>query len=295
MKTKTTRLYAIIGVFTLILFGACNKENSINSGSNIPAGKSKMSIYLSDGPIDYYKVLVDIRQVAVLIDTATLQNDSDGVNQWDNNYCGFHRGPDDRSLIWDTLSIAPGVYNLLDLRNGTDTLLGSGTYPTGKVLKVRITLGSDDSVYTDSVTSYPLVVFGPNPYFDINVRRENVFSITNNDFKLWLDFNLERSIFFWSGTFYLKPYIVAFNKIKLSAIEGEVFPRDAAPLLELTSGTDSSFTIPERGGEYKFVGLKAGTYSLSVQGHNGYNDTTISNIVVDSSSVTKVPTITLHK
>ncbi len=295
MKTKTTRLYAIIGVFTLILFGACNKENSINSGSNIPAGKSKMSIYLSDGPIDYYKVLVDIRQVAVLIDTATLQNDSDGVNQWDNNYCGFHRGPDDRSLIWDTLSIAPGVYNLLDLRNGTDTLLGSGTYPTGKVLKVRITLGSDDSVYTDSVTSYPLVVFGPNPYFDINVRRENVFSITNNDFKLWLDFNLERSIFFWSGTFYLKPYVVAFNDMHLAKIEGVVLPPGASPLVEAISSTDTLYAIPYWGGGYMFRGVNAGTYSISILGHHGYNDTTLTNIVVDSGSVTKVPTVTLHQ
>ena len=42
------------------------------------------------------------------------------------------------------------------LRNGVDTLLGTGTYPTGKVLKVRVTLGSDNSIYTDSLTSYPL-------------------------------------------------------------------------------------------------------------------------------------------
>src|SRR5580704_8281308 len=182
MKTKTTRLCALLGVFILIIFAACNKESSVNSGGNIPAGQSKMSIYLSDGPIEFSKVLIDIRQVAVLIDTATLQNDSDNLNQWDIGYCGFHRGPNDKSLIWDTLSITPGVFDLLQLRNGTDSLLGSGTYPTGKVLKVRITLGSDDSVYTDSVTSYPLVVFGPEPYFDINVRRENVLNISNNNF-----------------------------------------------------------------------------------------------------------------
>ncbi|HLK28709.1 MAG TPA: DUF4382 domain-containing protein [Puia sp.] len=291
---KTIKWLAASCGLAIVLFTvACNKNNSSSSG--IPQGQSKMSVFINDGPVNFAKVLIDIRQIAVLVDTANQQNASDDDHQWDDNFCGHGRGQNNKSLIWDTLSITPGVYDLLQLRNGTDTLLGSGTYPTGKVIRIRITLGSDNTIFTDSTTSYPLEVFGPNPYFDVNVRRDNVNDISNNNFQIWLDFNLGRSIFFWSGTFYLKPYIVAFNKIKLSAIEGEVFPRDAAPLLELTSGTDSSFTIPERGGEYKFVGLKAGTYSLSVQGHNGYNDTTISNIVVDSSSVTKVPTITLHK
>lgn len=254
-----------------------------------------MSVFISDGPISFYKVLVDIRQIAVLIDTANKQDSADDDHEWDNGFCGHGREGNNKSLIWDTLSITPGVYDLLKLRNGADTLLGSGTYPTGKVIKVRITLGSDNTIFTDSVTSYPLDVFGPNPYFDVNVSRENVNTVSNNEFQLWLDFNLQRSIFFWSGTFYLKPYIVAYNKVKLSKIEGIVLPPAAAPLIEAIKGTDTLFAIPEWGGEYQFVGVNAGTYTISIQGHNGYNDTTLTNIVVDSSSVTKIPTITLHK
>ncbi|HLX93833.1 MAG TPA: DUF4382 domain-containing protein [Puia sp.] len=295
MKTKTSRLLAITGVGILLFFVACNKNGSVNSNANIPPGQSKMSIYLNDGPIDFYKVLVDIRQVAVLIDTSVLQIDSDDVHQWDEGYCGHDRGPRDKSVFWDTLKITPGTYDLLQLRNGADTLLGSGTYPTGKVLKVRITLGSDNSVYTDSLTSYPLVIFGPEPYFDINVRRDNVFSITNNDFELWLDFNLERSIFFWSGTFYLKPYIVAYNDKHLSKIEGQVLPSGASALVEAIDGSDTLYAIPNWGGGFQFRGVSAGTYSLEFKGNNGYMDTTINNIVVDSSSVVHVPTVTLHQ
>src|SRR5215472_10653208 len=140
----------------IILFFACNKENSSNSNPNIPPGKSQVSIYLMDGPVQFYKVLVDIRQVAVLIDTATQQKDPDDSHQWDDDWCGWHRNQSDKSVIWDTLSITPGVYDLLQLRNGTDSLLGSGTYPTGKILKVRITLGSDNTIFTDSLTSYPM-------------------------------------------------------------------------------------------------------------------------------------------
>ncbi len=289
-------LAASCGLAIIIFSVACNKNNSASSSSSIPQGQSKMAVYITDGPINFYKVLIDIRQVAVLIDTANTQNAPDLSNQWNDNFCGFGRGPNDKSLIWDTLSITPGVYDLMQLRNGTDSLLGSGTYPSGKVIKIRITLGSDNTIFTDSSTSYPLEVFGFNPYFDVNVSRENVNGISNNDFELWLDFNLERSVFFWSGTFYLKPYIVAFNKVKLSKIQGIVLPPGAAPLIEaISSSNDTLFAIPGWGGNYQFVGVAAGTYTLSIQGHNGYNDTTLTNIVVDSSSVTNVPNIVLHK
>ena len=293
MKTITKWL-VITGSLALVLFiVACNKDNSVSS--NIPPGQSKMSVYVSDGPINFYKVLVDIRQVAVLIDTANQQNADDDHDEWDDNFCGHHRGQNNKSLIWDTLSITPGIYDLLQLRNGTDTLLGSGTYPNGKVVKVRITLGSDNTIFTDSATSYPLQVFGFHPYFDVNVRRDNVFSISNNNFKLWLDFNLQRSVFFWSGTYYLKPYVIAFNDKKLSKIEGIVLPAGASALVEAFNSSDTLYAIPEWDGDYKLRGVTAGIYSITILGHHGYNDTTLSNIVVDSSSVTKVPTITLHK
>jgi hypothetical protein len=294
MKTITKCLAASCGLAALLLFAACNKENS-SSSSNIPAGQSKMSIYMTDGPISFYKVLVDIRQVLVLIDTANQQNANDDQNQWSDNFCGHGRGQNNKSLIWDTLSITPGIYDLLQLRNGVDTLLGTGTYPTGKVIKVRITLGSDNTIFTDSLTSYPLQVFGFNPYFDVNVSRDNVFSVSNNDFQLWLDFNLERSVFFWSGTFYLKPYIVAFNDRKLSKIEGSVIPGGSGALVEAINSSDTLYAIPGWGGNYAFHGVTAGTYTISVLGRHGFNDTTVSNIVVDSSSITRVPTITLHQ
>jgi len=294
MKTITKWLAASSGLAVLLFFAACNKENS-SASSNIPSGQSKMSIFMADGPINFYKVLIDIRQVAVLIDTANQQNGDDDNDEWNDDFCGHHRDKDHKSLIWDTLSISPGIYDLLKLRNGADTLLGSGTYPTGKVIKVRVTLGSDNTIFTDSLTSYPLEVFGFHPYFDINVRRENVLSISNNDFKLWLDFNLERSIFFWSGTYYLKPYIIAFNDQKLSKIQGIVLPPGASPLVEAYNSSDTLYAIPGWSGNYAFRGVTAGTYTITILGHHGYNDTTLSNIVVDSSSITKVPSITLHK
>jgi hypothetical protein len=295
MKTVTKWLAAASGAVAMLVFFACNKSNSSNSNPNIPKGQSQVSMYMMDGPINFYKVLIDIRQVTVEIDTATTQNAADEDDQWDANYCGFHRTASNKSVIWDTLTITPGVYNLLDLRNGTDTLLASGLYPTGKILKIQITLGSDNTVYTDSTTYYPLEIFGPNPYFSINVQRTNVQDVTNNEFKLWLDFNLEKSIFFWDGTFLLQPYFTVFNDMMSAKVQGTVLPPGADALVEGINGTDTIYAIPFWSGQYQFRNVPVGTWSFTFKGMNGYQDTTISNIAVDSMKTVTLPKITLHK
>jgi hypothetical protein len=295
MKTVTKWLAAGSGLTAILIFFACNKNNSSGSNPNIPAGKSQVSVFMMDDPIQFTKVLIDIRQVVVEIDTADKQSNPDRDDQWDDSYCGWHHSAQNKSVIWDTLSITPGVYDLLQLRNGTDTLLASGQFPSGKILKLKITLGSDNTVYTDSTTHYPLEVWGPNPYFTVNVRGDNVNAVSSNDFKLWLDFNLSRSIFFWSGQFLLKPYVTVFNDVVSAKVQGRVLPGLSTALITAYSATDTLYAIPNFDGKYLFRGVPAGTYSINFKGWRGYQDTTISNIVVDSMKTVQVPTITLHK
>jgi hypothetical protein len=270
MKTVTRWLAAVLGSAAVLLIFACNKNNSSNSNPNIPKGESQVSLYMMDGPTSFAKVLIDIRQVTVEIDTATTQNAPDEDDQWDDNYCGFHRTASNKSVIWDTLSITPGVYDLLALRNGTDTLLASGLYTTGKIIKIRITLGSDNTVYTDSTTFYPLVVFGPNPYFTINVARTNVNDVTNNQFEMWLDFNLQRSVFFWNGEFLLDPFITIFNDKVTAKVEGIVLPPGAGAAVIGISGTDTIYAVPFYNGQYEFRNVPAGTWSFDFKGTNGF-------------------------
>src|SRR6185436_10090979 len=98
----------------------CSKEKS-SDNATVPSGKQALSLYLTDGPTDYFdKVLIDIKSVKVLVDTCDKSRRR--RDNWDStNHCA----------IWDSLSIAPGVYDLLTLRNGLDTLLASGTIPDG--------------------------------------------------------------------------------------------------------------------------------------------------------------------
>src|SRR5258708_16492541 len=76
MKTVNKWLAAGSGIAALLLFIACNKNNSSTSNPNIPKGQSQVSVYMMDDPIQLAKVLIDIRQIAVQVDTASKQTDS---------------------------------------------------------------------------------------------------------------------------------------------------------------------------------------------------------------------------
>src|SRR5450755_522867 len=109
MKTASKWLAAGSGIVAILVFLACNKNNSSGSNPNIPAGKSQLSVFMMDDPAQFTKVLIDIRQVVVEIDTASKQTDPDADDEWDDNFSGEHHDSQHTSVIWDTLSIKPGV------------------------------------------------------------------------------------------------------------------------------------------------------------------------------------------
>ena len=59
------------------------------------------------------------------------------------------------SSAWISLNTNAKVYNLLSLQNGVQTVLATGDLPTGMVKKIRLILGSDNSIVVNSVT-FPL-------------------------------------------------------------------------------------------------------------------------------------------
>ncbi|MEO5562573.1 MAG: DUF4382 domain-containing protein [Chitinophagaceae bacterium] len=116
-----TRMLAIS--ILLLAFNACKKDES--------SGKTDLKIRLTDNPYNATEVNVDIQQVRV-----NLRDDSSG---------------------WTDLNTHAGVYNLLDLQNGIDTLLAQGLIPTGTLKEVRFVLGANNSIMIGS-TLYPLTI-----------------------------------------------------------------------------------------------------------------------------------------
>ena len=274
-----------------LLITACQKQ--VTPGNNTTSAK-QLSVYLTDDPCQYDSVFIDIRYVEVKIDTSAehMNDDHYGDNDDDKNDDHQHH---DQYGKWDTLTIRPGVYNVLRLRNGIDTLLASGNLPVGKIRKIRLTLGTNNSLVKAGVT-YPLNLWpGTNNYVYLKIHNEDEDEVTAGHSAIWMDFNVCESIRLTGGQYYLKPFLKPFSMQQFGRIEGKVFPHDALPFVKAFNATDSASAIPEEEGEYKIRGLKEGAYTISFTGSNGYRDTTISNIQVQRGRETHIPDITLRK
>jgi len=275
-------------VFAAIFILSCTKDNS--SSSSVPPGQQRVSLYLSDDPALFDKVLIDIQSVKVLVDTSA----ADTVeHRWHHDWnCDDGR---DTSVIWQDLTIRPGVYDLLTLRNGADTLFASGTIPQGKIKRIKITLGSNNSLVKDSVT-YPLKLYPGDSVITLKLSGNEFDEYLAGQFQLWLDFNVGRSIIkVRNGEFYLRPFIRLFITKATGSIEGKITPWDAYPVVSVYNDADTAYAIPFINGNFKVRGLDPGTYTVFVNASNGYQDTTISNVTVTAHEEFKLPDIELHK
>lgn len=294
MKTKIFSLL-VVASLGAIIFYACSKERA-DSGS-VPPDKQRVQLYLTDDPGFFDQVFIDIRRVEVLVDTCGNTDDDD--NRWDrNSRCWWDDGRYDRRdtcKVWDTLAIRAGVYDVLSFRNGIDTLFANGIVPQGAVKRIRITIGSNNSLVKDSVT-YPLKSLNGETKLIVNVRRDEWDEFSSDQLRLWLDFDISRSIVeVRRGSFVLKPYILVWTPKLTGSLSGKVMPRDAYPVITLWNSSDTMYALPTKSGEYKIRGLKEGNYSLFVNASNGYRDTTLTNIEVKRDKETKLNSITLRK
>lgn len=278
------KAFVAVGIVLLAVLAACQKELSAD-GEAVAAGKQKVNIYLTDDPALFDSVLVNIVAVKARVDTCTKSSDD---NRDDD---------DDSCEVWFDLNITPGMYDLLRLRNGIDTLLATGTIPQGKVEKVKLVLGTGHYLVKDSVR-YPLNMM-PGRKSEIMIKlkdddwdRNN----SNNNNRVWLDFDIAKSIVkVRDGQFYLLPVVRPFSVVKTGAIKGKIVPQDAMAVVSIYNSSDTAFALPDKKGEFKIRGLKEGTYSLFVNAGNNYRDTTINNIAIRAGKETDIKTITLKK
>lgn len=291
----------LLGALSIIIY-ACTKNNSAEP-EKVPDGMQRVSLKLTDDPGLFDKVNIDIQRVEVLVDTCNSGrgDDDDDDDRWDDrDRCGWWEDWRDKDRhkecdVWDTLDINPGVYDLLQLRNGVDTSLANGVVRKGRIEKIRITLGSNNSLVKDSIT-YPLRSINGQVKILIKVRHEEWDEITPDNLQLWLDFDVQRSIIQVSrGKFILKPVIHVWTVRQTGSVSGKVLPTDAQAVITVFNSLDSLYAIPGRQGEFKVRGLKTGTYSVFVNAGNGYRDTTITDVKIERNEDTKLPTITLTK
>ncbi|MEQ1797162.1 MAG: DUF4382 domain-containing protein [Lacibacter sp.] len=291
---KTSYFYSPVLLVIAILFffiSACKRDNSLQ----IPAGKQSVTIRLNDDPIpNLTNVWVDIRYIEVKIDTGTIHHNDDVYGHDDDGDDDHHSH--DSYGTWDTLNVTPGIYDILRFRNGIDTLLATGFTATGRIHKIRVTLGNNSSVSKDSgLTKLPLSICENKPYVYVKVKSEHIDSISNGIIQIKVDFDIAKSIKLKNGSYCLKAEIKSYSDRSSGKIEGRVLPKDAQAMPIIYNSTDSSIAKPGYDGEFKICGLKPGTYSLRFNPMNGYKDSIITGIIVLPGKEVDLHTILLKK
>ncbi len=289
MKTKHILFTAMMAVAGTLVMTACNKNTSAEPNAT---SKQELSLFLTDGPGIFDKVLIDIRSVKVLVDTGKDTRRRDTTN-W--NRAGANEQRKDSSLVWETLSITPGIYDVLKLRNGADTLLSASKIPKGAVRLIKIEIGTNNSVVKDSVV-YPVYLpANALNYILIELKGHECEEYVPGKIRLWLDFDITRSIIQDGTKFYLRPVFHFYTVSTTGSLAGTVVPKEGFPVVTVYNATDTAYALPDKEGRFKLRGLKDGTYNVYYNASNGYFDSTIRNVVIKAPNETSVGTTKLRK
>ncbi len=254
------KLGAVI-VAGIILITACKKDSTNNPS------QAGLQVRMTDAPGEYDAVYVDVRDVMV----------SSSV--------------DDGGWV-SVSSVRPGIYNLMDLRNGVDTLLADGFVPAGRINQIRLILGTNNSVVKDGVT-YPLST--PSAQQSGLKIKFQTDLVGGRIHLIMLDFDAGRSIVEnGNGDFHLKPVIRAFIDSTTGVISGQLDPSVVANVSAI-SATDEGGTYSDLSGRFVIKGLKAGVYNVVITPTvaSGLSMKTIEGVVVVEGQVKALGTISL--
>ena len=163
---KTT-LYFFMSVLTIGFFTSCSKENK-----TVP-----IKILLTDNPVDYESVNVEIKGIQVKINK------------------------DDAG--WIDIASKDTTINLLDLQNGITTVLAEDNVPEGILKEVRFILGTDNTVVVNGVTHEMQTPSAEDSGLKIKIDKK--LGETLNTFTL--DFDAALSVKEENGSYKLMPVI----------------------------------------------------------------------------------------
>ena len=167
---KITVPVLLLASFTALVFTACSKDSSKST---------TLRVRMTDNPFNADEVNVDIQKVRVNFN-------SDTVNGWTD------------------LDTHAGVYDLLGLQNGVDTLLAAGVIPSDVVKEIRFVLGSNNTIKVNGIV-YPLTVpSGAESGLKLKINKQLNGSLDS----LLIDFDAALSIHQVSaGDYQLRPVL----------------------------------------------------------------------------------------
>ena len=233
------------------------------------SGNDRLEVYLTDAPGDYESVNIEIAGVEI------------------------HTSEGDQDSGWKTLEVNRGVYDLLELTNGLDTLLGSIEIPAGRISQVRLKLGQGNSLVIDGETFALATPGGLQSGLKLQVHQVLAEGIT---YKILIDFDVARSIVrTGNGSYILKPVLRTITEAQDGAIMGRVNPAASTPAVYAIIGEDTVGTsYADEAGKFLIRGLDAGNYTVAFAPNSEYIEATKENVSVEVGSVTDIGVVDLE-
>lgn len=241
-------------VLMTLFVGSCQKEKTESTVRPVTPYYVKMT----DAPGPYLAVNIDLQAVEVTGNGNTI-----------------------------SLNVVPGIYNLLDFSDGTDTLIATGALQLEKVEQIRLILGNNNSIVTSDSVSHPLKTpSAQQSGLKLQVHQQLEAGVA---YYVLLDFDAAQSVVEQgNGDFLLKPVIRTVETALSGAIKGKIIPPGVFATVTATSGNNTYSGYVNANGEFIISGLPAGTYTVTISPSAPYNSVTVNGVVVVTGSVTSV-------
>lgn len=196
---------------------------------------------------------------------------------------------------WYIINNVEETYDLLTLRNGASAVLGNAKLDAGHYSQIRLLIGSGSNVVVDGVT-HPLEIPSGE---QSGIKLNHAFEIQPDLlYELILDFDAGRSIVLTgNGQYKLKPVIRVIPMIISGSVSGIINPAFAAGYVYAINGTDTAGTIADPlSGSFKVMALLKQSYRVEVFSADPvYNDTTLTNVMVNENQNKNLGLITLSE
>jgi hypothetical protein len=250
------RVLVYLSVLASLSFGLYSCD------SNDEQKSSKLQIWLTDAPGDFQEVNIDIEDVQV------------------------HVGEGENESGWKSLDVNRGIYNLLELTNGLETLLGNSELPPGKISQVRLVLGEHNTIKVGGETFDIQTPSASQSGLKIQIHETLMAGIT---YKVLLDFDAARSIVETGNDNYiLKPVIRAVTEAQDGAIKGIVNPIASHPAIYVINNADTiASSSPDDTGHFLIRGLAPGSYEVAF-----FPDTTVYQIATKENTSVSLGEVT---
>ncbi len=243
---------------SLIVF-ACKEDDATQN-------EATLELRLTDGPGMYEAVNIDIIGAEVKVNKDTAKNNG-----------------------WQRLDIKTGIFNILTLSNGVDTLLGSTKLPLADIKEIRLILGDKNTVKVGGQTYNLTIPSGGESGLKLKFEKKLLAGIS---YKVTLDFDAAKSIKEEKKNDYkLRPRLRLFTEANNGSIRGEISPVGCKTVVYAVSGTDTlTSAYPSSVGRFVLQGLDAGTYKVVVDAET-CNDKVIENVKVEVGKATNLEKI----